>query len=74
MLTKIECPKDNQRLFDISLKDKSKVSLEPLSHYIKEIEIKCPKCGGIVAVDLRSENLSVTMKTLGNIGRRVRKN
>ena len=54
MLTKIECPKDKQRLFDMYIKQNNSVSLEPLSKLINEIEIKCPKCGGIVSIDLRS--------------------
>ncbi|MDU4889418.1 MAG: hypothetical protein E6344_04555 [Clostridium sp.] len=74
MLTKIECPKDKQRLFDMYIKQNNSVSLEPLSKLINEIEIKCPKCGGIVSIDLRSENINVIMKTLGNTGKKVKEN
>lgn len=66
MLTNIKCPKDKQRLFNVNIKEKDPISLEPLSNFIKEIEIKCPKCGGIVSIDLKSKDLKVTMKVQGN--------
>lgn len=74
MLTRIECPNDHKRLFDMYIKQEDSVSLEPLSKLINEIEIKCPKCGGIVSIDLRSKNINVIMKTLGNTGNQIKKN
>lgn len=74
MLTRIECPNDQRRLFDMHIKQEDSASLEPLSKLINEIEIKCPKCGGIVSIDLRNENINVIMKDLGNTGKRIKKN
>lgn len=74
MLTRIECPNDQRRLFDMYIKQENSVSLEPLSKLINEIEIKCPKCGGIVSIDLRSENINVIMKNLENTGKQIKKN
>ncbi|WP_404987891.1 hypothetical protein [Clostridium culturomicium] len=68
---RIECPKDKQRLFDINIAENNPNNLSKL---ISEIQIKCPKCGGIVSIDLRTEGLNITMKTLGNTGMRKRKN
>lgn len=70
MLITVKCPKDKQRLFDLNTNGEKPIRLDALSRYIKAIEVKCPKCGGIVSIDLTSEELKVTMKSLGNIGQK----
>lgn len=74
MLTIIKCPKDNQRLFDVTLRGRENFGIEPAFRLVKEIEIKCPKCGGLVGVELGYHGLNVTMKSLGNTGRNRRDN
>lgn len=71
MLMKIKCPKDKQRLLDLNITENNPINL---SNLINEIQVKCPKCGGIVSIDLRAEGLNVTMKTLGNTGKKRREN
>lgn len=74
MLTIVKCPKDNQRLFDVTISGRENFDIEPVFRLVKEIEIKCPKCGGVVAVEIGWQGLNITMKSLGNTGRQRRKN
>lgn len=74
MLMKIQCPKDKQRLFDMDLGEGDNKNFKNLSKLINEIQIKCPKCGGIVSIDLKAETFNITMKTIGNTGNRKGKN
>ena len=74
MLTIVKCPKDNQRLFDVTISGRENFDIEPAFRLLKEIEIKCPKCGGVVAVEIGCQGLNITMKSLGNTGRHRRKN